>query len=269
MGGKYSHLNYLLPLLPQTKVYVEPFAGSAAALLNREPSSMEIYNDLNSDIVNFFRVLRDNKQELIRRLELTPFSREEFGEAIESDFGDDGVEKARKFFIKMLQSRLNKVTGNLSIGRWNFSINPERRQTAGVSRYTNKIKMLDVIAKRLLQVQIEHYPALKVIELYDSPDTLFYCDPPYPLGTRSHHKIYKHEMSDFDHRKLAEKLRNVNGLVALSSYDCDMINELYAGWQVYKEKAKLSNLNRLKLRQECLYTNYDIHELQGQMSFAL
>ena len=77
-GGKYSHLNWLLPLLPQTTHFCEPFGGSAAVLLNRKPAPVETYNDIDSEVVNFFRVLRDQKEALIEAIGLTPFSREEF-----------------------------------------------------------------------------------------------------------------------------------------------------------------------------------------------
>src|SRR6266700_2387740 len=80
-GGKFSHLGWLLPLLPKTRHFCEPFAGSAAVLLNREPSPVETYNDIDGEVVNFFQVLRDQKQDLIEAILLTPFSREELTKA--------------------------------------------------------------------------------------------------------------------------------------------------------------------------------------------
>lgn len=105
-GGKYSHLDWLLPLLPQTKHYCEPFGGSAAVLLNKEPSPVETYNDIDSELVNFFRVLRDQKEALIEAIGLTPFSREEFELAIAPPVQDiSDVERARRFFIRARQVR--------------------------------------------------------------------------------------------------------------------------------------------------------------------
>ncbi|MDO8637916.1 MAG: DNA adenine methylase, partial [Dehalococcoidia bacterium] len=117
-GGKFSHLNWLLPLLPRTNHYCEVFAGSAAVLLNREPSPVETYNDIDGEVANFFRVLRDNKDELIYAIGLTPFSREEFKLALSNH--KDGladVERARRFFVRARQVRTG-LAQTASIGRW-------------------------------------------------------------------------------------------------------------------------------------------------------
>ena len=98
-GGKFSHLSWLLPLLPECHHYCEPFAGSAAVLLNRPPSPVETYNDIDGEVVNFFKVLRDRREELIQAIALTPFSREEFATAVTSPREPIGeVEQARRFF---------------------------------------------------------------------------------------------------------------------------------------------------------------------------
>src|SRR5215211_4704182 len=103
-GGKYSHLDWLLPLLPQSEHYCEPFGGSAAVLINRAPSPVETYNDLDGEVVNFFRVLREQKDELIQAIGLTPFSREELKIAINSGDNISDLERARRFFIKARQT---------------------------------------------------------------------------------------------------------------------------------------------------------------------
>src|SRR5574341_946937 len=104
IGSKYSHLNWLLPLLPPNKVYIEPFGGGAAVLLNRLPSELEIYNDLDGSLCNFFRVLRDRPKELIRKLEWTPWAREEYAIAYSSEESCDDLERARRFFVRSEQS---------------------------------------------------------------------------------------------------------------------------------------------------------------------
>jgi len=112
-GGKYNHLDWLLPLLPRTKHYCEPFAGSAAVLLNRRPSPVETYNDLDGEVVNFFRVLREKKDELIEKIGLTPFSYEEYVRAIKEK-GDPNlsdVERARQFYIRARQARTGLAQG--------------------------------------------------------------------------------------------------------------------------------------------------------------
>ena len=184
-GGKFSHLDWLLPLLPKTKHFCEPFGGSAAVLLNREPSPIETYNDLDGEVVNFFRVLRDNKDELIEKIGLTPFSREEFELAItQSSVEIDDIERARRFFILARQVR-SGLAQTASNGRWAHCKLTSRAGMGGaVSRWLGSVEKLPEIAERLLRVQLESAPAIDVIKRYDSKETLFYCDPPYPHESR-------------------------------------------------------------------------------------
>lgn len=282
MGGKLSHLPWILPLLPMTKCYCEPFGGSAAVLLNRVPSPIEIYNDLNGDVVNFFQVLRLNVVLLMMLLYNTPYSRGEFAAAVTEDKNSD-LERARLFFVKLLQSRLCQATAKMTKGRWNHTTTRNGALTKrdcvregraqGVSRWVNKIGSLDKIADRLRLVQIENYPALKIIEIYDGPNTLFYLDPPYPFESRLKHNIYKYEMSNRDHEELAAAANSAIGLVAVSGYDCDLMNRLYPSpkWRKHFEKRKGThyNVGNISTRQEVLWTNYDPHELRGQKSFEL
>ncbi len=178
-GGKFSHLGWLLPLLPKTQHYCEPFGGSAAVLINREPSPVETYNDLDGEVVNFFRVLRNQKEELIEAIGLTPFSREEFELALSKPAEPiSDLERARRFFICARQVRTG-LAQTASSGRWAHCILTSRAGMAGaVSRWLGSVEDLSLIAQRLLRVQIEHAPAIEIIKRYDTPETLFYCDPP-------------------------------------------------------------------------------------------
>jgi len=164
-GGKYSHLNWLLPLLPKTKHYCEPFGGSAAVLVNREPSPIETYNDLDSEVVNFFYVLREQKEELIEAIGLTPFSREELTIAVNSQNGDlTDLERARRFFVRARQTRTS-LAQTATPGRWAHCRLTSRAGMAGaVSRWLGSVDGLAEIAQRLLRVQIENAPAIEVIE---------------------------------------------------------------------------------------------------------
>lgn len=117
-GGKFSHLDWLLPLLPETIHYCEPFGGSAAVLLNRKPSPVETYNDVYGDVVLFFRVLREQPDELIRAIGLTPFSREELEIACsEPSSALSDIERARRFFVRARQVRTG-LAQTASVGRW-------------------------------------------------------------------------------------------------------------------------------------------------------
>ena len=255
-GGKFSHLKWLLPLLPYTHHYVEPFAGSAAVLLNREPSPVETYNDIDGEVANFFRVLRDQKEALIEAIALTPFSREEFAIAINEPINNiSPLERARRFFVRARQVRTG-LAQTASIGRWAYCKKSSRNGMAGaVSRWLGSIDGLPKIADRLLRVQIENRPAIEVIKRYDSPETLFYCDPPYPHESRGDSGAYGFEMTNSDHKELARVLRSVKGKVALSGYRCPLLDELYEGWNRLEAPEKQAHSCK-KPRTEVLWTNY-------------
>jgi len=297
-GGKFSHLDWLLPLLPPSHHYCEPFGGSAAVLLNRQPSPVETYNDVDSEVVNFFRVLREQKDALVYAIGMTPFSREEYVLAIDTNGSSRGstahsevmtetteedyrrlplfaerraqfkvnvsanadqpqtdLERARRFFVRARQTRTG-LAQTASVGRWANCLGTSRAGMAGaVSRWLGSVEELEWIASRLLRVQIEHDSAFNVIRRYDSPDTLFYCDPPYPHGTRGDAKAYQYEMTDAEHIMLAQFLGSVKAKVAISGYHGDLMDELYRGWFVHEEGAKKAHSVKAD-RSEVLWTNY-------------
>lgn len=255
-GGKFSHLDWLLPLLPKAHHYCEPFAGSAAVLLNREPAPVETYNDIDGEVVNFFRVLREQPDELTRAIALTPFSREEFFYAVtEAANRESALERARRFYVRARQARTG-LAQTATLGRWANCKNTSRAGMSGViSRWLGGIEGLGEIGKRLLRVQIENRPALDVIRLYDSDDTLFYCDPPYAHEIRGDTKAYRFEMDEEQHRCLASALHSIEGKAAISGYRCPLMDKLYKGWRRYDADEK--NCHSIKqLRRECLWMNF-------------
>jgi DNA adenine methylase len=269
-GGKYTHLDWLLPLLPYTTHYCEPFGGSAAVLINRAPSPVETYNDVDGELVNFFRVLRNEKEELLEAIGLTPFAREELRIAVNgADEQLSHLERARRFFVRARQVRTG-LAQTASEGRWAHCKLTSRAGMAGaVSRWFGRVEGLAEIAQRLLRVQIENAPALAVIERYDSPETLFYCDPPYVHESRSDTKAYAFEMRDAQHRALAEVLHRVEGKVALSGYHCKLMDELYGNWTCIHSPAKKAHStntgpdNSKQDRIETLWINYSLAENQN------
>jgi len=255
-GGKFSHLDWLLPLLPDAHHYCEPFAGSAAVLLNREPSPVETYNDIDGEVVNFFRVLRDQPEELERAISLTPFSREEFYLAINgSSKGIADVERARRFFVRARQARTG-LAQTATLGRWANCKNTSRSGMSGVvSRWLGGVEGLGPIAERLARTQIENRPAVDVIKLYDDEGTLFYCDPPYVHESRGDIKAYGFEMVNDEHIQLAVALNKVKGKVAISGYRGDLMDTLYKGWRRFDAPPKRAHSVK-QIRQECLWMNY-------------
>ena len=255
-GGKYSHLEWLMPMLPKAHHYCEPYSGSAAVLLNRACSQVETYNDIDGDVVNFFRVLRDRHDELIRVIALTPFSREEFHLAVNAPkHGVSDLERARHFYIRARQVRTG-LAQTATLGRWANCKNTSRAGMSGVvSRWLGGVDALRDIAERLLRVQIENRPALDIIRLYDDKNTLFYCDPPYMHETRGDSKAYSFEMTNEQHWELAETLRQCKGMAAVSGYRCDSMDTWYKGFRRFDAPAKMIHSTK-HLRQECLWMNY-------------
>lgn len=259
-GGKYSHLDFILPRLPRTHQYIEPFGGSAAVLINREPSPVETYNDIDGDVVNFFEVLRENRDELLEKIALTPFSREELAEAVKKKHDDDlsDVERARLFFVRAGQTR-SGLAQEATPGRWAYCKSTSRRDMSGaISRWHGRLEQLYDVADRLRRVQIENKPAIEVIERHDDEDALFYCDPPYPHAVRDDTNSYGHEMSDDEHRELAEVLRRCDGKVAVSGYECELYEELFEdyGWTRIDADEKIMHTTK-ETRQESLWVNYE------------
>lgn len=259
-GGKFSHLSWLLPLLPPAYHYCEPFGGSAAVLLNREPSPVETYNDLDGEVVNFFRVLRDQKDALIEAIGLTPFSREEFELAINDPAESlSDLERARRFFVRARQVRTG-LAQTASSGRWANCLLTSRAGMAGaVSRWLGSVDGLPEIAARLLRVQIENAPALEVIQRYDSSETLFYCDPPYPHESRGDSKAYAFEMTDRQHHALADALHAIKGKAAVSGYHSPLMDSLYSDWYCIEAPSRTVHSVKQK-RVEVLWTNYRIED---------
>ena len=224
-------------------------------LLNREPSPVETYNDIDGEVTNFFRVLRDRKEKLVEQIGLTPFSREEFYRALSEENVANDVERARRFFVRARQVRTG-LAQTASLGRWANCKNTSRAGMSGVvSRWLGSIEMLPAIAERLLRVQIENRPALEIIRLYDDRHTLFYCDPPYIHASRGDSKAYAYELSDKEHATFAKTLSAIKGKAAVSGYRCDLMDSLYKDWKRIDSKAKTCHSVK-RSRVEALWTNY-------------
>ena len=256
-GGKYSHLDFILPNLPTDALhYCDVFGGSAAVLINREPARLETYNDLDSELVNFFAVLRTQSEDLIRQISLTPFSREELLSACQADPQLGELERARRFYVRARQTRTG-LAQTSSEGRWAHCVLTSRAGMAGaVSRWLGAVDGLPEIVQRLQRVQIENAPALEIIERYDTAGTLFYLDPPYVHASRNDAKAYQHEMKDADHTALAEMLRSIKGRAAVSGYRTKLYDQLFADWLRVDAKAKPCNSSK-GARQESLWLNYE------------
>lgn len=232
-GGKYYLATKLVALFPKHNTYVETHGGMANALLNKEVANVEIYNDIYGALTNLFRVLRDNGDELRRRLILTPYSELEFNYENQALILDP-IEWARETFVHL----------RLSIGgranSFSYTLHRSRRGMADVvSGYLSAIdEELPKIIERLRTVQILCQDAIDVIKKWDSQDTFFYCDPPYLQETRVSKQVYVHEMGeekeDIDAQKLLlETLLNIKGKVMISGYNSPLYQRLLKDFRTH------------------------------------
>lgn len=253
-GGKFNLLKWLLPKLPESNTFVDVFGGSMSVLLNKKPSEVEVYNDREGEVVNFFRVLRQKPKTLINLLEFTPFSREEYLNAVENFGKGSDIERARLFFIKVKQGMMSEVTSN----QWGFNVTKNKQSKS----FKNSLKKLKIITNRIKDVYIENKNFNWIIKTYDTENTLFYCDPPYLQETRVKEKSYLYEMSLSQHIELSVLLNRIKGKFAISGYDHPIYRNLYKKCRLQKSdpiKIGSSNTGRNRpssTRVECLWTNY-------------
>lgn len=230
LGGKSRMVPKLLPLFPPHRIYVEPFGGGASLLLAKEPSAVEVYNDLDSGLVSFFRVLRDPKQVggLIYRCSATPYSREEYSHCLATwESCDDPVERAYRWFVA---SRMS--FGGIFGSSWGSVVASSSHSMAETSAsWISAVIRLEHAHLRLMRVQVENQDFRRVLRRYDTPETLFYVDPPYVPATRRSGS-YRHEMTLADHKELVGLLLGLKGMALLSGYDHAVYRPLEkAGWQ--------------------------------------
>ena len=255
-GGKFSHLDFILPNIPlDAQHFCDVFGGSAAVLINRPPAPVETYNDIDTELVNFFKVLRDDGTELIRAINLTPFSREELVRACEYERGLSNLERARRFFVRARQTRTG-LAQRSSEGRWAHCVLTSRAGMAGsVSRWLGSVDGLAEVTARLQSVQIENAPAIEVIHRYDTPETVFYLDPPYVHSSRGDTSVYENEMSDDEHRELANVLSSIRGRAVLSGYRTPLYDRLFGDWRRIDAPVRTAHSVR-EPRQESLWVNF-------------
>jgi DNA adenine methylase len=226
-GSKWQIADWIIHYIPADHdSYVEPYCGGAAVFFRKYPSKIEVLNDLNGDVVNFFDVLRNRPDELLRAIELTPYARAEYERSYEPC--DDPLERARRFYIRTRQVFRERVNKNPS---WR-SQRTHRNNRITVTEEWRRMDGLLNAVDRLRNAQLDCNDALNVIRRYDTLRTVFYVDPPYVMDSRKSLDFYAFEMSDDDHRALAAVLHNVKGMVLLSGYDSPLYRDLYADWYV-------------------------------------
>lgn len=240
-GGKFRLAPWIVSFFPRHAIYVEPFGGAASVLLHKQRVRCEVYNDVNDEIVNVFRVLRDADQaaQLARAVELTPFARSEFEQAYEPS--DDPVEQARRTICRAFMGFGSGAAFSKHATGFRTGVRGERNQSAAADLLSWPAEV-PAFVERLRGVTIESRDALYLMARTDRPDALFYVDPPYPHSTRGSasgvRQKYAKELTDDDHRRLADVLQDLEGMVVLSGYPCDLYDrELFAGWERHERVA--------------------------------
>jgi DNA adenine methylase len=257
-GAKWRIAPWIISELPPHSGYVEPFGGGLGVLLRKRRVSYELVNDLDSALVNLYRVLRDPAQgaRLVEQCALTPFSREEFELAYKP--AKEPVEAARRLVLRSFAA-----VGSVGASResrsgfaWDSHLGQYSEPAQVWSTYPESLR---AVVARLQGVVIENRPALEVVCRTRRDDTIVYCDPPYVASTRgAGAQAYRHEMSDDDHETLAGALHQSRCMVAVSGYDSPLYQRLYEGWERVTCDAetfgKLEGKGR-RTRQEVLWFN--------------
>lgn len=272
-GGKWRLAPWIIEHLPPHRVYVEAFGGGGSVLLRKPRSYAEVYNDLDSEMVNLFRVVRENGAALVDALRLTPFSRSEFAEAWHPSANP--LEQARRTIIRsfmgfgssaITMARLPTKGAPGGVQKTGFRANSNRSGTTPAHDWANYPNALIAVIERMQGVVIENRDAFSLIPQHDGPDTLFYIDPPYLASTRDKGLDYRHEMTDQDHVELGRLLGSLAGMVVISGYPSDAYNEIYSGWLRIDRKAMADGA---RPRIECLWLNKAAHQSLPQLRMAI
>lgn len=252
-GSKWRLADWIVSLMPPHKSYLEPFFGSGAVFFNKPRSRIETINDMDGEIVNLFRVVRDMPEALERAVALTPYSREEYERACKLHRAggvSDPVELARLTLIRYSQTH-----GSCSYYKSGWKNDRAGREYAYAVRYWNQLpEWIAAAVERLKEAQIEQTDAVELIRRFNNPDVLIYADPPYLLTTRKQRQYNVEMEKEGQHKKLLEALLDHPGPVMLSGYDNELYNDMLKGWVTLHRKAQCECGGA---RMETLWLNYE------------
>ncbi|WP_043008514.1 DNA adenine methylase [Comamonas testosteroni] len=256
-GAKFRLAPWILEHFPPHRCYVEPFGGAAGVLLQKPRAYAEVYNDLDGEICNFFRVLRDPEQasKLLAQIELTPYARDEFDLSYESV--SDPIEAARRTAVR---ASMGFGSAGATKGKTGFRCDTRRAYSTAQHQWARYPAALKPVIDRLQGVLIENRPAIDVIRQHDAPDTLHFVDPPYLHDTRvlqgsGGRGYYRHEMTDAEHLDLIAALRKVKGMVILCGYPSKLYDDNLQGWTTEQRTARIAAGRGTGLRIEQIWMN--------------
>lgn len=256
-GAKWRLADWIISFFPEHHTYIEPFFGSGAVLFNKERSNIETVNDIDGNVVNLFRCIRDNPQELATVIYTTPYARDVYDEAWEKKERDD-ISAAAAFL-----TRSNMGHGFRTCQKSGFKIDVAGRERGyAVNDWCRLPDRIMMAATRLMGVQIENRPAIDIIEKFNSRNALIYCDPTYLHSVRAGGNQYTHEMSDTEHRELLELLKKHKGKVIISGYDSALYNDLLGDWERHEIVSYTQSGDK---RTEVIWMNYIKYGMQTSL----
>jgi DNA adenine methylase len=266
-GGKTRLAPWIVSLMPPHRVYVEPFFGSGAVLFAKPSSIHEVVNDLDGNLVCFFRMLRSRPLELERACRLSPYARAEFLAADLAGDSIDDLERARRFFVRTTQG-FNRSTG--AVG-WSLSV---QRNSNDARTAANLVERFERCAQRLQHVAVESRPAVQCIRRYGVEGALIYVDPPYRADTRrglaKRTGDYAVEYNtEEEHRELAEALCATPATVLLSGYPSKLYDELYSGWDRWDRAVPSSAANHAGAARRATEVIWSNRPLSQQLGLLL
>lgn len=263
-GGKFQMVQKLYEFFPDHRHFIDLFCGSMVVTMNKPLSNIDTANDINGEVINFFRVLREQPTELLSMLYLTPVSREEYNLSWDTKNCSD-LERARKYYTRIRQSFYGLGAQRVNKG-WHLTKRNSRSRVAEtVSKWINGVEKLIPIIDRLKYIQIENRDFRELAPLVDDPAAFFYCDPPYPKESRCSFNDYTFDFSNDDHHDLAAVLHALTGKVMISGYECKTMNELYNDWIM----VRLGTFHTVsgKKGKECIWMNYEKNSNDQQRMF--
>jgi DNA adenine methylase len=247
-GSKWKIADWIISHFPPHTTYLEPFFGSGAVFFTKPLSKVETINDIDGNIVNLFKVIREQPEELARLIEFTPWARDEYYASYEST--DDPLEKARRFLVRCWQGYGTDISHKVG---WNNA----KRGSLRVSRNNEFLKLpqnIILAAERLKHAQIENRPAVELIQEYNSLEVLIYADPPYTFDTRTGGKRYENEMTQDDHVELLKALKQHKGPAIISGYQNELYDRILQDWD--KEIIETIAVSGGQ-RQEAIWINFN------------
>lgn len=253
-GGKFRLAPWCMQFFPAHRIYTEAFGGAAGVLLRKPRAYAEVYNDLDGDVVNFFRVLRDPAlcAQLVQACALTPYARDEFDLAWEPT--EDAIERARRTAIR---AQMGFGSAGATKGSTGLRTYTKSKHTTAQMDWLTYPDAIAAAGQRFAGVLIENRPAIDVLQQHDTPETLHFVDPPYVHDTRVLRSQggYRHELSDDDHEDLLQAVLELEGFVVLCGYDSEIYNHRLADWEKHSTDAPISSGRGTAMRQEVVWLN--------------